>query len=154
VKSCKTCKRNLEEDEFAKPERVECKGCELFNVTRSNEKGRGKPLEMTREELLDAFGDAKLRRCYYCGISEPAYVSLEIPTPSGRPGLRLGLDRVDTSAPYTADNVVVCCLVCNRLKSSTFSHEEMIRLGRQVNQVWRARGLDAKFEHDGGEGPS
>ena len=145
MRTCKTCKRSLDADEFAKPERQECKGCELFKVTQSNEKGRGKPLQMTRDEVLAAFGNAKTRRCVYCGISEPAYVSLQIPTPSGKPGLRLGLDRRDSAAAYTTANVVICCLVCNRLKSSTFTHGEMVALGQHVNQIWRARGLDAEL---------
>ena len=93
---------------------------------------------------MAVFGSADLRRCFYCGISEPAYVSLRIPTPSGGPGLRLGLDRKDSDAPYREGNVVVCCLVCNRVKSSTFTHEEMIHLGRLIRDVWVARGLDAE----------
>jgi hypothetical protein len=98
---------------------------------------------MTREEILEAFGSTAQRRCYYCGISEPAYVSLAVKTQSGKPGLRLGLDRKDTAAPYRSGNVVVCCLVCNRLKSSTFTHAEMLELGRCVMRIWRGRGLDA-----------
>ena len=66
-----------------------------------------------------------------------------VKTPSGKPGLRLGLDRKDTAAPYRSGNVVVCCLVCNRLKSSTFTHAEMLELGRCVMRIWRGRGLDA-----------
>jgi hypothetical protein len=97
---------------------------------------------MTRQEVLDVFADAASRRCFYCGIDEASYVRLRIPTPGGV-GLRLGLDRVDSSASYTRDNVVVCCLVCNRVKSSTFSHEEMQSIGRAINANWVTRGLNA-----------
>jgi hypothetical protein len=105
--------------------------------------GPWRALELTRDELLAVFTTAAERRCFYCGISEAAYVSLLVPTPSGKPGLRLGLDRVDTGRPYVDGNVVVCCLVCNRLKSSTFAHTEMVEVGRTVNSIWRQRGLDA-----------
>jgi hypothetical protein len=93
--------------------------------------------------MLEAFGAAASRRCYYCGISEAAYVELRVVTPSGKPGLRLGIDRTDSSAAYRAGNVVVCCLVCNRIKSSLFSHGEMQELGRTINMLWQARGIDA-----------
>lgn len=116
-----------------------------YDVTRSNERGRGKPLRMTRKELLRAFGASATRRCFYCGISEAAYIGLRIPTPSGKPGLRLGLDRIDSAASYTPGNVVICCLVCNRVKSSTFSHREMVRLGRAIHESWVDRGLDARL---------
>lgn len=145
MRTCTGCSRKLEECEFARPG-AKCKGCELYNVTRSNQSGRGKPLEMSREEVLSVFGSAKARRCNYCGISEAAYVSLAIPTPSGKPGLRLGLDRRNTTGSYTVDNVVICCLVCNRIKSSTFSHNEMLKLGRTVCAIWQTRGIDARVD--------
>jgi hypothetical protein len=144
MRTCRACGRALDEAEFATPLRVKCKACELYESTLANTKGKGAPLEMTREEMLDAFGASGHRRCYYCGISEPAYVRLAVKTPSGKPGLRLGLDRKDTALPYRAGNVVVCCLVCNRLKSSTFTHDEMVELGQSVMQIWRRRGLDAE----------
>ena len=144
MRTCGACKRALAETEYAKPERKRCKACELFNATRANERGRGKPLRMTREEMLGVFGLAPDRRCHYCGISEADYVGLAVPTPSGRPGLRLGLDRIDTQASYTVDNVVVCCLVCNRVKSSTFTYDEMVRIGERIEEVWKDRGLDAR----------
>ena len=58
--------------------------------------------------------------------------------------MRLGLDRIDSSGPYTVSNVVVCCLVCNRIKSSIFSHDEMRRIGRAIGEIWTARGLHAE----------
>ncbi|GAA1726232.1 hypothetical protein GCM10009710_03640 [Aeromicrobium alkaliterrae] len=136
--------------DFAAPSRQKCKGCELYDVTVSNSKGRGAAIEMSRDEVLTVFGPADSRRCFYCGIAEPAYVSMQIPNPSGKPGLRLGLDRLDSSRPYTTDNVVICCLVCNRLKSSTFKHPEMILLGKTVHSIWIARGLDARFPQAAG----
>lgn len=142
-RTCTSCRRELTDADFATPLRKVCKGCELYKVTLSNTRGRGAPLEMTRGEVLAVFGSATDRRCFYCGIAEADYVGLLIPTPSGRPGLRLGLDRVDSHESYTSGNVVVCCLVCNRLKSSTFTHAEMVELGRAVNSILRARGLDA-----------
>lgn len=139
--------RDLDEVEYAGSQRRCCKGCELYDAMLANTRGRGAPLEMSRVEVLEVFGRSTERRCYYCGISEAAYVSLGIPTPSGKPGLRLGLDRKDSTLAYTTANVVVCCLVCNRLKSSTFKHDEMVQLGKQVMLIWQERGLDADLAH-------
>src|SRR5678815_4920208 len=100
MRECRGCRRRLGESEFATAARTSCKGCELFVITTRNTRGRGAPLEMTRQEVLDVFADAASRRCFYCGIDEASYVRLRIPTPGGV-GLRLGLDRVDSSASYT-----------------------------------------------------
>jgi hypothetical protein len=145
VKLCKKCKRELPATEYAAPFRTCCKACELYDSTLANTKGKGAPLAMDRDDVIAVFGSSDERRCYYCGISEASYVGLGVPTPSGKPGLRLGLDRKDSSAPYRADNVVVCCLVCNRLKSATFNHDEMLALGKQVMLIWQERGLDAEL---------
>ena len=142
MRECRGCKRTLGTSEFASDTRTRCKGCELFTITLKNTRGRGAPLEMELDEVLEVFGASGSRRCFYCGIDEASYVSLRIPTPGGI-GLRLGLDRIDSAAPYVAGNVVICCLVCNRIKSSTFTHDEMLAIGRAINESWRARGLDA-----------
>ena len=35
------------------------------------------------------------------------------------------LDRKDSSQGYTKENVVVCCITCNRIKNAYLTHEEM-----------------------------
>lgn len=57
----------------------------------------------------------------YCDLVEPnvcEYCEGPLP-PSGG-----ALDRVDTSLPYTLENVVPCCHSCNSIKGEHLSYEE------------------------------
>jgi hypothetical protein len=69
-----------------------------FLIYKNSAKSRGIPFELTFEQFMTFWQ----KPCYYCGNS--------IPT--------IGLDRVDNTKGYTMDNVVPCCKVCNRLKTS------------------------------------
>lgn len=51
--------------------------------------------------LMDLFEEQK--QCVYCGDFRPE-------------GIFFGLDRVDTTQGYTPENVVVACIICNRMK--------------------------------------
>lgn len=46
-----------------------------------------------------------------------------------------GLDRKDSSKGYLVDNVVPCCVVCNRIKNRYLTHEEMKAAMRAVLRV-------------------
>ncbi len=60
--------------------------------------------------------------CYYCG----AKPSNSYRTSSGRTLLpHQGIDRKDNSKGYTVDNVVPCCIVCNKMKK-TLGHDEFL----------------------------
>jgi hypothetical protein len=73
---------------------------------------RGFDWNLTRDEFMVHWQAP----CVHCGS--------EIKT--------IGLDRIDSSVPYQADNVEPCCSTCNRLKSDMFTtdwyaHMELIR---------------------------
>jgi hypothetical protein len=74
-------------------------------------KGRHIPWELTREQAMKFWQTP----CAYCGA--------EIET--------LGLDRVDYTKPYTIDNVVSCCRLCNVMKF-TLSPEEFLAHCRRI----------------------
>lgn len=83
-------------------------------------KNRGYSFELSFER----FKHLTSRNCFYCGRS-PENVSLRKGKISVIPYSYNGIDRVDNSRGYEIDNVVPCCFICNRAKS-TLSQEEFI----------------------------
>ena len=76
---------------------------------------RGLSFELTQEDVEELI----LRSCYYCGIEHSNFVVKS----SRRRNyddkfFYNGIDRVDNSIGYTADNVVPCCKTCNSAKSN------------------------------------
>ena len=67
--------------------------------------------------------------CYYCGISNlflKFYCEvLSIGTPY------MTIDRKDNNGGYTRDNIVGACFLCNKIKGSFFTAEEMKKIGEQ-----------------------
>lgn len=60
--------------------------------------------------------------CYYCGYKPSNNISV------GQQKQRFiyqGIDRKDNSEGYTPDNVVPCCIVCNKMKKA-MSHDEFL----------------------------
>lgn len=72
----------------------------------------GRPWDLTE----DQFEEISQRDCWYCGTS-PRQVK-KSPHGSGD-YVYNGIDRVDSSRGYEANNVVSCCIVCNKAKSDT-----------------------------------
>lgn len=67
---------------------------------RTKAKQRGKTWTLTPIEAFTLITS----NCTYCGFS-PSW-----------PATRVGIDRVDNSIGYTADNCVSCCSTCNSAK--------------------------------------
>ena len=66
-------------------------------------------------------------RCHYCG-AEPG----NVPKPSGNGELVYsGIDRVDSTVGYEADNCVPCCIQCNMAKGR-MTEEEFLDWVRRV----------------------
>lgn len=47
----------------------------------------------------------------------------------------VGLDRIDNDKGYTKDNVVPCCLLCNRTRGDHLSYTEMKQLGLSMRRI-------------------
>jgi len=77
----------------------------------------------------DQFREIKTDNCYYCGVSSSLlrfYCEvMDINTPW------ITLDRKDNLGDYTPDNVVSACFLCNKIKGSFFTAEEMTKIGRE-----------------------
>jgi hypothetical protein len=139
---CESCDRDLLESNFPDGT-AKCTACQCFVSTRNNQRGRGYPLQMNRAEFVEEMGCASTRRCHYCGISEESFRNLRYRAPNGF-CRRLGVDRIDSEAPYEAGNIVVSCLLCNRLKSNVFSYGEFVLIGALVAEILSNRGYDCQ----------
>lgn len=73
---------------------------------------RGISFRLTFKQFAAVFG----KPCRYCGM----------------PGSSNGLDRVDNTRGYEPDNVVPCCIICNRMKSSASMSEFFAHCARIV----------------------
>jgi hypothetical protein len=76
-------------------------------------KMRGHAWELSPRDALQLF----VSECFYCGRPP----SNRWGNPRRRPFT--GIDRIDNRRGYTADNVVPCCTLCNRAKSSMRQEE-------------------------------
>lgn len=137
MKCCKICKVEKELTEFytvnqrgktrhmlhcieCNKERDKSPRCR-WSRARALQRRRGVEFTVTVEQYEEL---AKLP-CHYCG--GPTHDT------SGS-----GLDRVDRSKGYTLGNVVPCCWLCNHVKGTTFSEDEMKEVG-QLLAVFQAR---------------
>jgi len=88
-----------------------------FSVIKSQAKIRGKEFNLTKEYVEPLFKAP----CYYCGDKTES----------------LNLDRVDNSKGYVIGNVVSCCNMCNRIKSTMTLDEMLIHINKIINNVNR-----------------
>lgn len=138
--ACKKCSlENASEDLYAKS--AKCKLCAQWTNLQNNAKKESRDLSITLDEFKRLYGRSAARTCFYCGIGEAGLLKLGIKNPRGHATEALGLDRRDSSKGYGLDNVVMCCLVCNRIKSNMFSVAEMQEIGKRLNATWVARNL-------------
>lgn len=89
------------------------------------------------------------KRCSYCGITEEECTDYFKKHPeftrSGRRGLHLEVDRIDSSKEYVKGNVVWACYPCNNSKSNYCnSPEEFQPIANGIKQVWRNNGYHPK----------
>ena len=93
---------------------------EAWKVYRSRCKRTGIPFELSRVHVVDLITD----NCFYCTA---------VPNPTN------GIDRVDNIKGYTEDNVVTCCIRCNKAKNNSSLDEFenwAIRLGNNLTK-WK-----------------
>lgn len=90
----------------------------VFSRTKSQGIQRGYAFELSEEQ----FRSITSKKCYYCGV-EPKQGNIGL---SSGDYIYNGLDRVDNTRGYLLDNVVPCCITCNRAKD-TMSIKQFVR---------------------------
>jgi len=109
----------------------------------SSLKSRAKKRQLKLTITFDQFKALKNGDCFYCGVSNNLLrfyaEAMKIKTPW------MTLDRKDNAVGYLPENVVGACFLCNKIKGSFFSAEEMLIIGRLLvapklkefeDQVW------------------
>lgn len=79
---------------------------------------------------LEQFREIISMPCVFCGAKPSKWFD---PYGTGRFILITGIDRIDSSLGYSADNIQACCRVCNSMKK-TLSDEEFIT---QVERIYK-----------------
>lgn len=92
-----------------------------YSMFRSKAKGRQLEFNLT----FDQFTQFLNNPCYYCAHPLPT--------------TGYSLDRVDNAKGYTSENVVPCCIECNRIKGNMWTGEEMRQIGEVIHILKHAR---------------
>lgn len=116
-----------------------CYDCQNFLNLSVKKTGGG--VGFTRAEFVAwKRSDPSRRRCRYCGVDAATLYALDVPNPrNGRRLETIGVDRVDNDLPYSLENIVPCCALCNQVKSQLLTYEEMVKLGPSLRALWDAR---------------
>lgn len=96
-----------------------------FNSLKSRAKKRNLEVDITFEE----YRQLKISDCHYCGIDNMFLKYYCDVMHIGMP--YMSIDRKDNNRGYISDNVVSCCFLCNKIKGSFFTSEEMKKIGEQ-----------------------
>lgn len=108
------------------------------NATKKRRGGVSPGLNLTLEQFA-AWFHTQQRTCRYCRIPEELLHHLDLLTQTGNLLQRLGVDRNDNALPYQLGNLALCCFSCNKVKSNTFTCEEMSNLSPALSSLWVAR---------------
>jgi len=108
TKSCGCLQEERRWEALALPE-----GVAAFNSMVSNIQHGAKARQLEWNLTDEQVAYLTKQQCYYCG-AEPSQVS----HPAKCNGVYVynGLDRIDNDKGYMIDNVVPCCIKCNRAK--------------------------------------
>lgn|GEM_PF-3068652 len=98
-----------------------------------------KPSE--KSQLLNNLYARDGHHCHYCGILETDFTKIWGATFYGgiKRGQRLEIDRIDNAVGYSLENCVLACAICNMAKSDKFTHDEFLKVGAMVRNIWQER---------------
>ena len=102
-----------------------------YEVLYNNLRNRGRhPVLLTYDQFVAL---TEQKECHYCGTGITwSRHRLKGETTASN------LDRKDNGRPYEQDNVVVCCIRCNKGKNTHFTYDEWKAIGAVIRS-WRER---------------
>ena len=141
--ACKKCNTTDIDLRYTSGKMLVCKDCQKFKNLKNNsnfkrKRKRNPEILISEEEFLIWLRKSD-RQCHYCGLKEKEIHKFKIKSQIGLGVESLGIDRIDNSGDYTLDNIALCCLICNKIKSNFFSENEMKSIGTEINHIWNKR---------------
>jgi len=116
-------------------------GESAFNAFLSEYKRSAKKREHTWNLTKAEFKKLIYQPCFYCG-REPSALKYE----RLQGGIVVnGIDRIDNSVGYRADNCHACCAVCNKAKG-TLDKDAFLSLAREVYLYRGAEGVEKRTD--------
>ena len=96
-----------------------------------------KGLDISPKDDFISWYTNKEKTCCYCGIRQEYLKMLN--WGHGKRMFRLEIERLDNNKGYTIDNTDLACSVCNSVKTSFFSEDEMKVIGVDIRRIWKKR---------------
>ncbi len=79
--------------------------------------------------------EAQKSKCKYCNLPGDTTKYYNKYFREGNRGLRLEVDRRDSTKPYSPETCVLACYPCNNAKSDVFSSEEFEVIGKTIGEI-------------------
>jgi len=83
---------------------------------------------LTKEEFITWYSKQP-KECTYCKIKEIELFNNKLFVLNATT-CTLTIDRKDSKGKYELNNMVLCCMRCNCIKSNFFSYEEMLQIAK------------------------
>ncbi len=107
----------------------------LYNWLVAQSRRTGKTCTISYRQFVEF---TKVSTCYYCG-EKVQWTKFNI----NKNGSHYNLDRKDSSKGYSKKNSLVCCSICNGMKSALDYEEFLLK----VKQIGRKHGFNKPFSH-------
>ena len=124
----------------------DCQNHHNITTTSAYKRFDAKDLNQVDRESFVTWKRGKVRKCHYCGITDQNGEIYALDVVNNRNGVRheaVNVDRIDSDRPYVLENLVLSCGLCNQIKSSNLTEEDMLQLGPILLDILRRHRREA-----------
>ncbi len=102
----------------------------IFAQIKCRSKRKNTNIHITEIVFINWYNNQE-KKCYYCNRTLEEIKQNSIETERNKK-CRLTIDRKDNNEGYSLDNIVLACNRCNMTKSSYFTEQEMLEIGKII----------------------
>lgn len=107
----------------------------LWSILKRNASKRNLAFEISMEDF-SMWWSSQPQVCIYCSIP---IERLAIIDKAKKLSKRLSIDRKNNDIGYTIENIALCCMMCNFIKSNLFTFDEMLEIGdKYIKRKWQS----------------